>query len=289
LEKYKMKFSKINALTSAAFVALAVSGNAQAFSIDIGATGTAINTGDADQIMSTNVDITEMQFNIPVNAINVGTKVGGGGVFDFPAVVGDTFNFLDSGLGNFTAPLPATALGDSEGYLSQWELNGQFDLFGTAEVTAIDAVTQTVDFDFIFTSGSFKVFYDENFNLQIDPGAQQVLDASLTSGGGDARQSVGSSTQSAGSFVADFGSIDLLDGFWLESGPGAAFLDNLTLAFTDGNINQTNVIALDANGLSVESIADGSMSVSKIPEPASLALIGLGLFGMSKITRRKKA
>lgn len=281
-----MQYKKWRAIGLAAAIGLAFGPAAQAFVIDVGAAtpGFADPSADGDRIFSSIQNVDQLQFNIAQNQIFVeGFNLG-------TAAVGDTFNITDSGFGNFTAPLPSTTLTDSEGYLSLWELNGNFDLTGTATLTGISG--NQVDFDFTFTGGSLDILYDESFDLAANgPNLQQVLLGDLLSGGGDARQTVGSTTQDVGSFVADFNVTDLLDGFWLQN-DRTPFVDNLTLLFADGNINEV-VANQEANGLSIMATSDGSIRFEGqrppvVPEPGTIGLLGLGLISLGGIAHRRR-
>lgn len=278
-----MQHKKWRAISLVAAVALAFGPSAQAFLIDVGAAtpGFADPSADGDRIFSSTQDLTDLQFNISDNEVFVDG-------FDITtAAVGDTFSITDQGFGNFTISLPPTTFGDNEGYLSLFELNGDFDLTGTATVTAL--VGNTVDFDFTFTGGTLEVLYDESFNLAADgPNLQQVLFGNLLSGGGDARQTVGSTTQNVGSFVADFAASALLPGFFLQNN-GDPFLPGFTLAFTDGNINEV-VASQTTTGLLLNATSDGSLRLAavSVPEPGTLGLFGLGLLSLGVIARRRR-
>lgn len=282
-----MSLKKFATLASSSVLALTISNGASAFAIDLDALTSAPTfadpSADGDRIASSTVDATEYQFNLPVNVITVAG-------FDFTTTsVGSTYSFTDVGSGSLTIPLPVTVFADNEGYLTEWEITTAFSLGGVAEVTSFNAITGEVDFDFSFTSGSLDLFYDEIVNGIPDAAAnqQQVLAASLTSGGGDAVQTVGSATQDAGSFVADFFVNDLMDGFWLDE-LGSPFLDGWTLAFTDGNINQTTVTSyIPGTALEISARSDGSISFGQVPEPSSIALLGIGLLGLGSIARKR--
>lgn len=172
------------------------------------------------------------------------------------------------------SPLAPPLSSDNEGFLATWALNILYHFDGTLGAGGP-----------VYTGGTFSVFFNDFTN---DANDREVMSGILT----------GSLLQAANlnlfltltSVEANFLFVD--DGF-------GNFYDastrNVPLVL-DTNVNppiptpNQLLVVVDDNGnpnAIRQTTLDGSIGVA-IPEPASLALIGLGLLGLS-VTRRRQA
>lgn len=159
---------------------------------------------------------------------------------------------------------------DNEGFLQTWDLQVQYDLVGTLTAAGPQ-----------YTGGYFNVF----FNDLLDDTNDRLIFSTVV---------IGSDIQLANLDL--FLEIDYVEAGWLyvqdENGVFRDASTVRTVLTLDTNVappiptdNQLLLIGTDAVR---QANLDGSV-IATVPEPASIALIGMGLLGLGFSRRRKAA
>lgn len=179
------------------------------------------------------------------------------------------------------SPLVPPLGSDNEGFLDTWELVVEYTFFGT--LTAGGPV---------YNSGTVDVFFKDNYLVDGDQSAL-AISGSLTG-----------STVNLANLDLFFDVTFAVDGFfWIDDGSGtfrdahdviaAGGTPTLTL---DTNVNppiptgDELLLVVDAGGnpnVIRQSTLDGSITAA-IPEPSTLALVGLAMFGVGAYSRRRR-
>jgi hypothetical protein len=202
----------------------------------------------------------------------------------------------DAGLAyiTFLTPLPGgTIPTDNEGFGSAWGLNMVWtDLTGT--VTSNDGTVIKAD----YTSGTFEFWLDyDPYDLVLGDASTYsddllVMTMELTKG----NYTLDTSGVSGSSYTL-FAEIDwLLDDFLFDANgndlkDSTYYANEWLLAYSAGDNDPASVdIEFNADGsLTVDSDHNSSIDIGVVPEPATMALFGIGLLCAAGAARRKNS
>jgi len=214
---------------------------------------------------------------------------------------GDTFtesfrlDMLSAQLGG-TTTAGYSAFGQSLGYVDV-VLSGNIDNYsngGDGDTTATTGNIGNDVFDINVLGGSINFFYDPDFTPGTVDDVNFATGSNITGGATAFSFENTTATQAIG---IEFDFTALLAGYMFDLGGNdlnAKIALNLVAGFGDGSVTilggAGGVTGGDGNHFLGLTVADNGTTMQvEVPEPASIALLGLGLLGFGAVSRKKSA